>query len=103
MSAWRGDMGHLRLGTFPDRAAWHRVVELIADASSVDTIADATIEAAGTAMFEASHDPGVHRITHLLVEVCECGSAEDVIDGLRGRGILVAEAAGTFGLVAAFA
>jgi hypothetical protein len=95
-------VGHIRVGTLPDTAPWHRTVALIAAEADVAAVAAATTEAAAAGLDRAGKDPGVADPLLLLTQVVLSARGPDFAGTLRDAGVKVGDAPDMVDLTSAF-
>jgi hypothetical protein len=94
-------MGHIRLGALPSTRKWVQVVGLLQGGAGVAQLANATIGAAERAFAVAAKDPGVVETIWLLTQLPLAARADNFAEGLRDRGVDVADSPGLMEIVGA--
>lgn len=83
-------MGHVRLGRLPTSLKWQEVVALLCgDDVSVQSLAEATANAAIVTLEKSANDPTLAAIYHLMYEIPQAAKERDFAAALEKRGIVV--------------
>lgn len=86
-------MGHIRLGQLPRTIKWRHVIELIASGADVAQVAQATYEAAESALKQVQNDKGFHEAVNILTQLGLAGDKTDPYKFLQDRGINIRDGA----------
>lgn len=80
-------MGHSRLNTLPDTEPWRKVVRRVFEGPNAAVVADQTREAAQKALLTVQGDAGFREAVHLLVQLAEAGTKQDLTAHLASAGV----------------
>lgn len=95
-------MGHIRLGKLPSSRKWRQVVDLLSSGADVDSIADATSEAAETDLGQATSDPALVQTLWLLTQIPLAARGPAFAADLQALGLQVDDRPGLMEVAAAF-
>ncbi len=96
-------MGHQRLGKLAATKAWRDIVSLIAEGDvSVDTLADAVLDACDKSFALAKDDPAFREAMFLLCKIPMAACEENLGEGLRKIGLDVPDKPERTDIIAAF-
>ena len=95
-------MGHIRLGMLPDTKRWRDVVALVRSNATIERIASASVEAAGTAFRQIGKDSGAVESAWLLLNLPHTARAEDPDEALAELGMGGTPFDGPISLAASF-
>ena len=96
-------MGHQRLGRLAATKAWRDIVSLIAEGNvSVDTLADAVLDACDKSFALAKDDPAFKEAMYLLCKIPMAAKQEDLAEALQKIGLDVPKNPERTDIIAAF-
>lgn len=96
-------MGHQRLGRLAATKAWRDIVSLIAEGNvSVDSLADAVLDACDKSFSVATNDPAFKEAMYLLCKIPMAAKQDDLGEALRKIGLDVPNNPERTDIIAAF-